>query len=95
MDDDSKVTLKLSLLVFNNKKEVCGVLESFLYFWKIYEKRKFHNVFSILINPRFKNLCLVFSFIGYEYDFLLLRNMIENNISYAYEILSSLASIGK
>jgi hypothetical protein len=48
-----------------------------------------------MINSRFKNLCLVFSFIGYEYDFLLLRNMIENNISYAYEILSSLASIGK
>jgi hypothetical protein len=95
MDDDSKVTLKLSLLVFNNKKEVCGVLESFLYFWKKYEKRKTHNVFSLLINPRFKNLCLVFSIIGYEYDFLLLRNMIENNISYAYEILSSLASIGK
>jgi hypothetical protein len=25
-------------------------------------------VSSLLINPRLKNICLVFSFIGYEYD---------------------------
>jgi hypothetical protein len=38
MDDDGKVILELSLLAFNIKKEVVGILNSFLTFLRIYEK---------------------------------------------------------
>jgi hypothetical protein len=38
MDDDGKVILELSLLGFNIKKEVVGILNSFLTFLRIYEK---------------------------------------------------------
>jgi hypothetical protein len=39
MDDDGRVTLELSLLAFNIKKDV-GILDSFLYiFKKLWEKK--------------------------------------------------------
>ncbi len=34
MDDDSTIVLELSLFTYNMKKEVCGVLNSFLSFKK-------------------------------------------------------------
>jgi len=40
MNNDFKVTFELSLLVSNIKKGMCGMLNSFLSFKKIYEKKK-------------------------------------------------------
>jgi hypothetical protein len=40
MDDDSIVYDELSLLVFNIKREVINVLDSFLSFLKVYDIRK-------------------------------------------------------
>ncbi len=37
----------------------------YLYFMKIW-KEKFHNMLCLMLDPRFKNLCLVSSFIGSE-----------------------------
>jgi hypothetical protein len=45
MDDDSASIFELSLFAFNIKKEVCGVLDSFLSFLRKYEERKTHNIF--------------------------------------------------
>jgi hypothetical protein len=39
-------------------------LDSFLL--KKYEKRKAHNMISLMLDPRFKTFCFVFSFIGRE-----------------------------
>jgi hypothetical protein len=39
-DDDFVVALELSLLAFNIRREVCGVLDGFLSFFKKYEKNK-------------------------------------------------------
>jgi hypothetical protein len=66
MNDDFGIILELCLFAFNIKKEVCGVLDSFLSFLENYEERKAHNMFSLMLDPRFKSLHLVFSFIGYE-----------------------------
>jgi hypothetical protein len=51
MDDDFAIIFELSLFIFNIKKEVCGVLDSFLSFLRKYEKRKAHNMFSLILDP--------------------------------------------
>jgi hypothetical protein len=66
MDDDGKVILELSLLAFNIKKEVVGILNSFLTFFRIYEKNRNYNILLLMLNPRFKGFCLVSSHIGHE-----------------------------
>jgi hypothetical protein len=66
MNDDFEITFELSLFAFNIKKEVCGVLDSFLSFLENYEKRKTHNMFSLMLDPQFKSLHLVSSFVGCE-----------------------------
>jgi hypothetical protein len=50
----------------NIKKEVCGVFDSFLSFLYKYEERKTHNIFSLMLDPQFKNLRLVSSLVGHE-----------------------------
>jgi len=40
MDDDSVVSDELSLLASNIKREVINVLDSFLSFLKVYDKKK-------------------------------------------------------
>jgi len=52
MEDDSIVVDELVLLVFNIRKDVCGVFLSFLI---KYENEKAHNMISLMLNPRFKN----------------------------------------
>ncbi len=66
IDDDYGIVFELSLFATNIKKEICGVLESFLSFLKRYEKIKPHNILCFMLDPRFKSPCLVFYFIGYE-----------------------------
>jgi hypothetical protein len=55
MDDDLVVVDELALLVFNIRKEVCGVLDSFLSFLKKYESRKAHNMVFLMLYPKFKS----------------------------------------
>jgi hypothetical protein len=42
------------------------VLDSFFSFLKKYENKKAHNMIFLMLNPRFKNLCIVSSFVGRE-----------------------------
>jgi hypothetical protein len=65
MEEDGHV-YELSCLASNIKKEVVQVLDSFLFLLKKNEERKAYNMFSLILDPRFKTLCLVFSFIGCE-----------------------------
>jgi predicted transcriptional regulator len=53
MDDDSIVSDELSLLVSSIRKEVINVLDSFLSFLKIYDKKKGHNMISLMLDPRY------------------------------------------
>jgi hypothetical protein len=66
INDDLVVSLELSLLTSNIKKEVCGVLDGFLLFFKKYEENKTHNM-SFTLDPRFKNLGLVSFLIGQKH----------------------------
>jgi hypothetical protein len=64
INDDYWITFGLFLFASNIRREVCGVLDFFLYFQKRIEKRKVHNMLSLMLDPRFKNFCLISSFVG-------------------------------
>jgi hypothetical protein len=66
MEEDGNVVYELSCLALNIKKEVVQVLDSFFSFLKKYEKRKACNMFSLMLDPRFKTLHLVSLLIGCE-----------------------------
>jgi hypothetical protein len=66
--DNHIVALELSLLASNNRREVCGVWNGFLSFFKKYETNKSHNILSFMSNPRFKSLRLVSSLNSQEHD---------------------------
>jgi hypothetical protein len=63
MDNDSIVNDKLYLLAFNIRKDVINVLDSFFSFFKVYDKRKAHNMISLMLNLRYINLSILFSFV--------------------------------
>jgi hypothetical protein len=65
MDDDSIVNDELYLLAFNIRREVINVLDSFLSCLKVYDKRK-NNMISLMLDPKYKNLHIVPSFVGSE-----------------------------
>jgi hypothetical protein len=66
MDDDSIVSDELFLLASNIIREVINVLDSFLSFLKVYDKRKIHNMIFLMLNPRYKSLRIISSFVGRE-----------------------------
>ncbi len=60
MEEDSSVVFELICLVFNSITKVCTILDSFLSFLKKFNERKTHNMLVLMLDPRFKSLCLVF-----------------------------------
>jgi len=44
IDDDFKIVFEFSLFTSNIRREVCGVWDSFLSFFKKIEKKKAHNM---------------------------------------------------
>jgi hypothetical protein len=64
MEEDFGVTLELICLVSKIRKEVCRVLDIFLSFLKKFDEKKTHNMLALMLDPRFKSLHLVSSFIG-------------------------------
>jgi hypothetical protein len=61
MDEDFGMVNELSLLALNIWKEVYVVLDSFLSFLRKYEKKNTHNILSLMLDWRFKNLRLISS----------------------------------
>jgi len=55
MEGDSSIANELALLVFNIRKEVCDVLNSFLSILTKYENKKTPNMISLMLNPRSKS----------------------------------------
>jgi hypothetical protein len=54
VEEDGNVVYELSCLTSNINKEVVQVLDSILSFLKKYEKRKAYDMFSLMLDPRFK-----------------------------------------
>ncbi len=66
MEDDSIISGELSLLASNIRKVVINVLNFFLSFFKKYENRKAHNMIFLMLDSRFKSLCIISSFVARE-----------------------------
>ncbi len=67
MEEESIIVDELTSFASNIRKEVCVVLESFLFFLRKFEEKKAHNMLSLMLDTRwFKRLHLVTSFIGRE-----------------------------
>jgi hypothetical protein len=64
MEEDFNVAFELICLASNIRKEVCGVINSFLSFLKKFDKRKIHYMLALTLDTRLKILRLVSSFIG-------------------------------
>jgi hypothetical protein len=98
MDDDTKFFLELATFASNIKLEVFGVL-NFLSFLRTYEEKKAHIMLSLMLDLRFKNLCLVSSYVGKkqgvsiveEYDRKALYPMVKsyNHLHLIADVVSS------
>ncbi len=64
MDDDIGIFLQLVTFVSNIKSEVFGVLDFFLSFLRTSEEKKTHNMLSLMLDPGFESLQLVFLYVG-------------------------------
>jgi hypothetical protein len=53
MEKFFSVALELICLASNIRKDVCGVLNSFLSFLKKFDERKSYNMLALMLNPRF------------------------------------------
>ncbi len=78
MEKESIDVDELTSFASNIRKEVCVVLESFFLFLKKIEEKKTHNIFSLMLDSRFKRVCFVISFIGREQGVAIVENMIAN-----------------
>jgi hypothetical protein len=54
IDDYSWITFELSLFASNIRREVCNVLDFFLFFKRNFEKKKTHNMLSLMLDPNSK-----------------------------------------
>jgi len=69
INDDFEIAFKafeLFLFASNIRREFCGVLDSFHFFKIKFEKKKAHNMLSLMLDPKFKSLCLISYFVGRE-----------------------------
>jgi hypothetical protein len=91
MDDDLGVTLNCFCLPLTLRSpSVCGVFDSFHSLLRKYLKRKTHNMFSSMLDSQ-----VSFHLLVMNKAFQLLKNTTKTFTSYAFEVLSSLASYGK
>ncbi len=65
MEEDVTI-VELDLLASNIKRELCNVLEAFMFFLKKFDERKIHNMVALTLNMRYKNLKMVFTFVVKE-----------------------------
>jgi hypothetical protein len=58
--------IELDLLASNIKRDVYNVLDVFLSFLKKFDERKTYNLLALMLDPRYKNLVIVSTFVGKE-----------------------------
>ncbi len=66
VEEDAIVAIVLDLLASNIKRDVYNVLDVFLSFLKNFDERKTYNLLALMLDPRYKNLILVSTFVGKE-----------------------------
>jgi hypothetical protein len=68
VDDDFSLHVEIIFFARNMKREVIGVIDSFLSSLTKYDKKKTHNMLALMLDIKFESLRLISSFIGCELD---------------------------
>ncbi len=96
MENDSILFYELFLIAFNIKMEAINVLNSFLSFWKKYEIKKVHNMIFLILDPKFKSLRIISSFVRREQGVAFVEEYDKKNlVSYVGEMPWAFASFNK
>ncbi len=61
-----KLPFELFLFATNIKKEICDVFVSFISFLKSLQEERNFDMLYLMLDSKFKSLCLIFFFIGHE-----------------------------
>jgi hypothetical protein len=64
--EEDVVVVEFDLLSSNIKRKVYNVLEAFISFLKKFDERKTHNMLALILNMRYKNLKIIFTFVVKE-----------------------------
>ncbi len=64
--EEDVVVVEFDLLASNIKRKVYNVLEAFISFLKKFDERKTHNMLALILNMRYKNLKIIFTFVVKE-----------------------------
>jgi hypothetical protein len=82
LNDEIGGYLNVELIKFtiNIKRQVILVLDPFLSFLWRFEPKKAHNMLCLMLDPWYKNLCLVFSFIGCDIGKLIVNEYDEKSL---------------
>jgi hypothetical protein len=63
----------LNFFAKNIKKEVIGVIILSYIFWQDTKKEELHYRLALMLDPKFKKLRLIFSFIGHEHGLAIVK----------------------
>ncbi len=82
LDDEigGYLDVELIKLTINIKRQVILVLDPFLCFLQKFEPKKTHNMLCLMLDPRYKNLHLISSFIGCDISKLIVNEYDENSL---------------
>ncbi len=72
-DDDFGLIIQLNFFAKNIKKEVIGVIILSYIFWQDTKKEELHYRLALMLDPKFKKLRLIFSFIGHEHGLAIVK----------------------
>jgi hypothetical protein len=68
VDHDSSLDVEIRIFARNMKREVVGVIDSFLSSLTKYDKKRVHNMLALMLDLKFKSLRLISYFIGCELE---------------------------
>jgi hypothetical protein len=67
-DDDFNLNIEMKFFAKNIKNAVIRVIDSFLSFFIKYSEGKAYNMLAFMLDPRFKILIMIISFIHCEHE---------------------------
>jgi hypothetical protein len=73
--------VKLAYINMNIKKQIICVLDPFLYLLWNFDSKKVHNMLTLMLDPWYKNMPLICSFIGHDSNNLVINEYIRSHWS--------------
>jgi hypothetical protein len=61
MEENAIIAIELDLLTSNIKRKICNVLDAFLSFLNKFDERKAHNMFTLMLDLKYKNFKIFYT----------------------------------